>query len=238
VAFVSGLVAAGVLAASLLGPATKGHADTDSAVPAGLGDSACPAVVNGLNLTTATIPELRAALDSGEISSRELVEGYLARVDALNRRGPKLKPVITTAPDALEQAEAADAARAAGAAQGPLAGIPILLKDNVDTTDFQTTAGAKAMLGPAPPLDAFLTSRLREAGAIVLGKANMDEWATEIDPRQPKRILGRRRADSKSLHERGPERLLGGTRSVGGVWTRGLDRGDGRRRGPSSSPRT
>ena len=94
--------------------------------------------------------------------------------------------MIVTAPDALEQAAAADAARAAGAPQGPLSGIPVLLKDNLDTTEFETTAGAKAMVGPPPARDAFLVTRLREAGAIALGKANMDEWATSIDPDQPK----------------------------------------------------
>jgi amidase len=148
--------------------------------------AACPSSADGLNLTTATIPEQRAALASGTTSSQALVEGYLARIDALNLQGPRLRPVIVTAPDALEQAAAADAARAAGEPGGPLSGIPILLKDNLDTTEFQTTAGAKAMLGPPPPRDAFLVSRLRAAGAIVLGKANMDEWATAIDPAQPK----------------------------------------------------
>jgi amidase len=146
----------------------------------------CPNQAGSIDLTTSTIPAMRAALDAGTLTSRELVAGYLARIDALNRTGPRLRAVITTAPDALAQADAADAARAAGEADGPLAGIPILLKDNIDTTDFQTTAGAKAMVGSAPPRDAFLAARLREAGAIVLGKANMDEWATEIDPDQPK----------------------------------------------------
>jgi amidase len=145
----------------------------------------CPVAVDGLDLTTATIPQLRAALDSGATSTRALVEGYLARIEALNRTGPELRSVIVTAPDALEQADAADAARAAGTARGPLAGIPVLIKDNFDTTDFDTTAGAKAMLGTPPPRDAFVVSRLREAGAILLGKANMAEWATSISPKQP-----------------------------------------------------
>lgn len=150
--------------------------------------AACPSEVDGLDLTTATIPQIRAALDSGQTTTRALTEGYLARIEALNQTGPTLRAVIVTAPDALEQADAADAARAAGAAQGPLAGIPILVKDNFDTADFQTTAGAKAMLGPPPPRDAFVVERLRDAGAIVLGKANMAEWATKISEDQPLRF--------------------------------------------------
>lgn len=186
------LLAAGLALAALVAiaiapgaAADPQSASTERGIVGGA-PAACPAEAGGLELTTSTIPEIRAAFGAGTLGSRELVEGYLARIEALNRRGPELRPVITTAPDALEQADAADAARASGEDAGPLAGIPILLKDNIDTTDFETTAGAKAMAGPAPPRDAFLTARLREAGAIVLGKANMDEWATEIDPRQPK----------------------------------------------------
>jgi amidase len=175
---VSAVAAAAALALAL-GPAPE-HAD------AGLtGPAACPTAVDGLDLTTSTLPQLRAALDSGQTSSRALVEGYLARIGALNESGPKLRSVIVTAPDALEQADAADAARAAGQAPGPLAGIPVLVKDNFDTTDFETTAGAKAMLGAPPPRDAFAVANLREAGAIILGKANMAEWATSISPKQP-----------------------------------------------------
>ena len=172
---------AAVLATCLL--AAGSNAERASA---GLtGTAACPSAVDGLDLTTSTLPQLRAALASGQTTTRALVEGYLARIDALNHSGPELRPVIVTAPDALAQAEAADAARAAGRAQGPLAGLPVLVKDNFDTTDFMTTAGAKAMLGPPPPRDAFVVSKLREAGAIVLGKANMAEWATSIAPKQP-----------------------------------------------------
>jgi amidase len=148
--------------------------------------ASCPTTLGGLDLTTATIPQLRAALDSGQITSTGLVQAYLDRIYALNRRGPVLRPVIRTTPNALAQAQAWDAAHALGQPSfGPLAGIPVLLKDNLDTRDLQTTAGAKAMIGTPPPRDAFLTARLRQAGAIVLGKTNMDEWATTISRQQP-----------------------------------------------------
>lgn len=145
----------------------------------------CPTAVGGLNLTTATIPQLRAALDSGQITSAQLVLAYLDRIHALNLRGPRLRPVIRTTPNALAQAQAWDAAHDLGQSYGPLAGIPVLLKDNLDTRDMQTTAGAKAMRGAPPRRDAFLAARLRQAGAIVLGKTNMDEWATTISKEQP-----------------------------------------------------
>lgn len=149
----------------------------------------CPASVGGLSLTTATIPQLRDALVKGRITSHQLVRSYMRRIHALNRRGPHLRPVIRTNPDAIVEADAADTALGQGHSFGPLTGIPVLLKDNLDTKDLATTAGAKAMRGRPPPRNAFLVARLRQAGAIVLGKANMDEWATSIsDPpdRQPK----------------------------------------------------
>src|SRR5690606_3506921 len=136
-----------------------------------------------VDVTRATVPELRAALDAGTVTSRRLVETYLARIAAVDRKGPRLRAVIVTAPDALAQADAADAARAAGLRQGPLAGIPVLLKDNLDTFDLPTTAGARAMLGAPPPADATVTAQLRAAGAVILGKANMSEWATSISER-------------------------------------------------------
>ncbi len=179
------LLAAGVAAAALLAAPGPGFA-TDRSLAGPLAARPCPSLVGGLDLTRATIPELRSALDAGQLTSRQLVDGYLARIEALNRRGPKLRPVIRTSRTARAEADAADAARAAGEPGGPLAGIPVLIKDNIDTHSFPTTAGAKAMRGAPPPKDAFLVDRWREAGAIVLGKANLDEWATAIDKRQPK----------------------------------------------------
>lgn len=145
--------------------------------------TACPVRAGSVDVTKTTIPQLRAALAAGEVTSRQLTETYLARIAALNDAGPRLHAVVTTSPTALAQADAADFARTAGLPQGPLAGIPILLKDNLDTVDMPTTAGAKAMLGPPPPTDATVTAKLRAAGAIILGKANMSEWATSISKR-------------------------------------------------------
>jgi amidase len=157
-------------------------AATLPAVPAAA--AACPTTAGSIDVTRATVPEMRAALDAGTVTSRQLTETYLARIAALNDQGPRLHAVITVAPDALARADAADAARATGAPLGPLAGIPVLLKDNLDTFDLPTTAGAKAMLGAPPPRDAFVSARIREAGAVILGKANMSEWATSISKRQ------------------------------------------------------
>ena len=145
--------------------------------------TACPSRAGSVDVTRATIPQLRAALAAGEVTSVQLTRTYLARIAAVNDAGPRLHAVILTAPDALAQAAAADAARAAGERPGPLAGIPILLKDNLDTFDMPTTAGAKAMLGTPPPSDAFVTARIRAAGAVILGKTNMSEWATSLTKR-------------------------------------------------------
>jgi amidase len=160
---------------------------TGSGSAAGVRSSSrgCPSTIGGLSLTTSTIPQLRAALDGGQISSRSLVRAYLRRIHAVNRRGPDLRPVIRTNPDAITEAEAADAALRQGQSFGPLMGIPVLIKDNIDTNDLQTTAGAKALLGTPPPRNAFLVARLRQAGAIVLGKSNLDEWATRISDTAP-----------------------------------------------------
>lgn len=170
-------VIAAAVAAALIGVVLA------SSPAAALSPAVCPATAGSVDVTRATLPEIRAALDEGRVTSRELTETYLARIAAVNDGPPKLRAVIMTAPDALAQADAADQAREDGIPQGPLAGIPILIKDNLDTFDMPTTAGAKAMLGPPPPTDAFVTARIRAAGAVILGKANMSEWATSISKR-------------------------------------------------------
>jgi len=115
---------------------------------------------------------------SGQDTARSLTEKYLARIDALDRRGPALRAVLETNPDALAIADALDAERKAGKTRGPLHGIPILVKDNVSTADrMTTTAGSLALEGCVAPADAFVARRLRDAGAILLGKANLSEWA-------------------------------------------------------------
>ncbi|HEY8105405.1 MAG TPA: amidase, partial [Gemmatimonadales bacterium] len=124
------------------------------------------------------IAELQAALTAGAVTSRALVEASLARIALLDRTGPALRHVLETNPDALALADASDAERRGGRVRGPLHGIPILIKDNIGTADrMETTAGSLALLGARPPADAGLVTRLRAAGAVILGKTNLSEWA-------------------------------------------------------------
>jgi amidase len=118
----------------------------------------------------------------GELTSQELVRRYLERIEALDRTGPTLRSILETNPDALAIATALDEERRARGARGPLHGIPVLLKDNVDTGDrMQTSAGSLALVGRPAPRDAHLVTRLRDAGAVVLGKTNLSEWANIRD---------------------------------------------------------
>ncbi|MFP5374367.1 MAG: amidase [Gammaproteobacteria bacterium] len=123
------------------------------------------------------VSQLQAAMAEGRLSARDLVELYRARIAALDDAGPRLNAVIELNPDALAEAERLDAERAAGQVRGPLHGIPVLLKDNIDATGMATSAGSLALAGHRPTRDAHLVARLRESGAIVLGKANLSEWA-------------------------------------------------------------
>jgi Asp-tRNA(Asn)/Glu-tRNA(Gln) amidotransferase A subunit family amidase len=127
-----------------------------------------------------SIPELQAALQSGAVTSRRLVELYLARIDAYDRRGPALRAMISRNPRALEQAAELDSERAARGPRGPLHGIPLVIKDNFDTAGLPTTAGSLALATLAPRQDAFQVRKLREAGAVILGKTNLHELASGI----------------------------------------------------------
>ena len=139
---------------------------------------AAPAAAEEFELAEATIAELQASLVAGRRTSRGLVEAYLARIAALDRRGPELRALLEINPEALAVADALDAERRAKGARGPLHGIPILLKDNIATHDLMTTtAGSLALAGSVPARDAWVVRRLREAGAVLLGKTNMSEWA-------------------------------------------------------------
>src|SRR6266498_108911 len=123
----------------------------------------------------ATIPELQAAMASGELTSKDLVKGYLDRIRSLN---PLLHSVIETNPDAVSIAQQLDNERRRGQVRGPLHGIPILVKDNIATDDnMQTTAGSLALVNSHVPADAVIIQQLRAAGAVILGKANLSEWA-------------------------------------------------------------
>jgi amidase len=129
-------------------------------------------------LEEATVATLQEGMHSGALTARALTEAYLARIENLDRQGPALRSVLETNPDALRIADALDRERQAKGPRGPLHGIPVLLKDNIGTADrMTTTAGSTALSGLVPPEDAFLVRRLREAGAVLLGKANLSEWA-------------------------------------------------------------
>lgn len=125
-----------------------------------------------------SISDLQASMQSGALTSRQVVEGYLERIASIDRASPRLNAVIELNPDALEIADGLDRERKQGGIHGPLHGIPILLKDNIDTADkMMTTAGSLALEGHIAVQDAFLVDRLRQAGAVILGKANLSEWA-------------------------------------------------------------
>lgn len=129
-------------------------------------------------LEEATLRSLQDGMQSGKYTARKIVEAYLSRIDALNHRGPVLNQVLEINPEAFAAADALDAERKAKGPRGPLHGIPILLKDNIGTADkMTTTAGSLALAGSIPARDAFVAARLRHAGAILLGKTNMSEWA-------------------------------------------------------------
>ncbi len=131
-----------------------------------------------LNLEEATIAELHENYQNGAYTAKDVTEAYLERIDQYDDNGPKLNSVITINPDAIAIAEELDKELADGNMRGPLHGIPVLLKDNIDTKDkMANTAGSRVMEGSMPVQDAFIVERLRESGAIILGKANLSEWA-------------------------------------------------------------
>jgi amidase len=137
-----------------------------------------PFAVPPFELEEATLSDLQAGMAAGTMTARSITQQYLDRIAALNLSGPALRHVLETNPDALSLADSLDQERKAGKVRGPLHGIPILLKDNIDTADrMTTTAGSLAMAGSIPLQDAFIAAKLRTAGAILLGKTNLSEWA-------------------------------------------------------------
>ena len=130
------------------------------------------------DLEEVTVGALQAGMTSGKYTAKGLATAYLQRIEELDRKGPALHAVLEANPDALAQATALDAERKSKGPRGPLHGIPVLVKDNVATKDrMQSTAGSLALVGVTPPRDAFIVERLRAAGAVILGKANLSEWA-------------------------------------------------------------
>jgi amidase len=131
-----------------------------------------------IELSTATIADLNAAFEAGTLDAEQLVTHSLDRIEAYDQAGPQLNAVLTVNPRAVERARMLDAERAADGPRSPLHGVPVVLKDNVDTADMPTTASSFMLAGSLPPDDAFLVQTLRDAGAIILAKLNMSEFAS------------------------------------------------------------
>jgi amidase len=171
----SGLLARRALPVSLLAALSAcGHAPVHDA---SAGGSSAPPARHAIAIEEVDVATLQAQLRSGNLSSRALTQAYLDRIAAIDDSGPTLGAVIELNPDALQEADARDAARQAGQSLGPLDGIPVLLKDNIDAMPMANSAGSLALAAHRPKTDAFLVQRLRAAGAIVLGKTNLSEWA-------------------------------------------------------------
>ena len=133
---------------------------------------------SAFELEETTIAALQDGMRSGRDTARSIAERYLARMDAIDKGGPAINSVIERNPDAIKIAEERDTERKAGRVRGPLHGIPVLIKDNIDTADrMRTSAGSLALAESIAPRDAFIAARLREAGAVILGKTNLSEWA-------------------------------------------------------------
>jgi amidase len=130
-----------------------------------------------LDVEELTLADAQSKLASGEWSSHALTQAYLDRIAAIDRAGPKLNAVIELNPDALKQADALDAERKAGKSRGPLHGIPVLIKDNIDAVGMANSAGSLALADHRPTHDAFIVQRLRAAGVVIVGKTNLSEWA-------------------------------------------------------------
>ena len=173
------------LTAALL-PAVACQSTTDKKMTETAAETAGPPTASGaaagnaepFALHEATVADLQARMAQGTETARSLCEKYLARIKALNEQGPALRAVIETNPDALSIADGLDRERKAGKVRGPLHGIPVLIKDNIDSGDqMMTTAGASALAGHKAKQDAFIVQKLRASGAVLLGKTNLSEWA-------------------------------------------------------------
>jgi amidase len=146
-----------------------------AAIAVGLSERA---IAKTIDLDAATIADINAAFDAGTLTAEKLVQMCLARIQAYDKQGPALHAIITLNPKALETARALDAERKAKGPRSPLHGIPIVLKDNYNTSDLPTTGGSVLLEGWIPPADAFVVKKLRAAGAIVVAKLNMSEFAS------------------------------------------------------------
>jgi amidase len=173
--FIRGSIAAGAAFATLPAMGCVGARDERAT-----GDSAVPAAgpVPPFELDEVEAADLQAGLASGRYTSHQLVELYLGRIEAVDRAGPRVNSVMETNPQALEIAASLDAERRSGRVRGPLHGIPVLIKDNIDTGDrMMTSAGSLTLANSPAAQDAGVVIKLREAGAVIIGKANLSEWA-------------------------------------------------------------
>ena len=166
-------------AGALAALATTFDVSVAGATPARSPKREAPSVPQGtFELEEATIAGLQQGMASGRFTAHSITALYLSRIEAIDSRGPAINSIIERNPDALSIADARDAERTAGKVRGPLHGIPVLIKDNIDTADrMHTSAGSLALADSIAPRDAFIAGRLREAGAIILGKTNLSEWA-------------------------------------------------------------
>ena len=155
------------------------YAATNPVIAKAADRSAALAPVKGFELDEVTIAELQNDMKSGKYTSHSITEKYLQRIEEIDKRGPAINAVIEINPDALAIAKTLDRERKEkGSSRGPLHGIPVLIKDNIDTADrMMTTAGSLALLGSTPAQDSFVVKKLREAGAVIIGKTNLSEWA-------------------------------------------------------------
>ncbi len=157
---------------------TLGHSAGRRAAGALLGEGRGEPASRAFALDEATIDELQTKMKSGAESSQSLTRQYLARIDEIDQRGPAINSVLELNPDALTIAAQMDAERKAGKVRGPLHGIPVLIKDNIDTADrMHTSAGSLALANNIAAQDSFVAERLRAAGAVIMGKTNLSEWA-------------------------------------------------------------
>lgn len=171
--FLQATLVAGVSAASF---ATRDA--FAAAPPMSSGADAKPSSVAPFELDEMGVADLQTAMTSGRFTAHALTEKYLARIDAVDKHGPAVNSVIEVNPDALAIAKELDKERKQKHLRGPLHGIPVLIKDNIDTADrMMTTAGSLALVGSRPPKDSMVAQKLREAGAVILGKTNLSEWA-------------------------------------------------------------
>ncbi len=151
-------------------PALGAARETATAVPA--------QEIRPFELDEITIADLQDGMKSGKFTARSLVEKYSARIAEIDKQGPAINSILELNPDALAIADSLDQERKAKGARGPMHGIPVLIKDNIDTADqMMTTAGSLALVGSKPQQDSFVAQKLRSAGAVILGKTNLSEWA-------------------------------------------------------------